>query len=292
MKRALLLLVAAMALLVVPLGAAETAYTDPAGDSGSGPDITTVTVSNDEAGVVTVRIAISLEPSSAVAMVIDADRNSSTGDEFGLEGFVGVVNVGGLVMAEALDEEGDELPGVVVPASFADGVLAFSFPREAFSIDQAFAFGFITMQIDSIFGATVGDIAPADPCLVRDVRCRQLWVYELIGVAPAPPPPPPAVKPMIGKPKATPAAPMAGKKFTVRFPVTSSVDKKPLKTGTAECKTTVAGKTVRHTHTFKGGVLKATVKIPKAAKGKKLRIAVQVTADKTTRKVFTFKVKK
>ncbi len=97
---------------------------------------------------------------------------------------------------------------------------------------------------------------------------------------------------MIGKPKATPAAPVAGKKFTVRFPVTSSVDKKPLKIGTAECKTTVAGKTVRHKHTFRGGVLKATVKIPKAAKGKKLRIAVQVTADKTTRKVFTFKVKK
>ena len=250
-----------------------------------------MTVSNDEAGVVTVRIAVSLEPSSAVAMGIDADRNSSTGDEFGLEGMVGVVNVGGLVVAEALDEDGDELSGVAVPASFADGVLEFSFPREAFSIDQAFAFGFITMEIDSIFGATVGDVAPPDPCMIKDVRCSQLWVYELIGVAPAPPPPP-AVKPMIGKPKATPAAPMAGKKFTVRFAITSSVDKKPLKIGTAECKTTVAGKTVRHKHTFRGGVLKATVKIPKAAKGKKLRIAVQVTADKTTRKVFTFKVKK
>ncbi len=177
MKRALLLLVAAIALVVVPLGAAETTYTDPAGDSGSGPDITTVTVSNDEAGVVTVRIAVSLEPSSAVAMGIDADRNSSTGDEFGLEGMVGVVNVGGLVVAEALDEDGDELSGVAVPASFADGVLEFSFPREAFSIDQAFAFGFITMEIDSIFGATVGDVAPPDPCMIKDVRCSQLWVY-------------------------------------------------------------------------------------------------------------------
>ena len=290
MRRALLLLVAAIALVVVPLGAAETTYTDPAGDSGSGPDITTVTVSNDDAGVVTVKMPVSLVPWSLIGMMVDGDRDPSTGDEFGTEGMIAIANVGGIVVAAALDADGDELPRVSTPASFVDGVLQYSFPREAFSIDQAFAFGFISaLVVDD--EPVLGDFAPADPCMLRDVRCSQLWVYELIGVAPAPPPPP-AVKPMIGKPKATPAAPVAGKKFTVRFPVTSSVDKKPLKIGTAECKTTVAGKTVRHTHTFRGGVLKATVKIPKAAKGKKLRIAVQVTADKTTRKVFTFKVKK
>ena len=117
-----------------------------------------------------------------------------------------------------------------------------------------------------------------------------MYAYLLTTTTPPPPPPPP-VKPMIGKPAAR-TAPVAGKKFTVSFPIKSSVDGKPLTTGTAECKTTVAGKTVRHTHTFKGGILKATVKIPKAAKGKKLKIAVKVTADKTATKVFTFKVRK
>ena len=93
MKRALLVLVFAVALVVVPLGAAEISYSDPAGDSGSGPDITTVTVSNTDTGVVTVRIAVSLEPSSLVGMAIDADRNSLTGDELGLEGMIGVMKV-------------------------------------------------------------------------------------------------------------------------------------------------------------------------------------------------------
>lgn len=289
MKRALLLLVAAMALIIVPLGAAEMSYSDPAGDSGSGPDITTVSVSNDEAGVVTVKMPVSLVPWSLIGMMVDGDRNQSTGDEFGLEGMVAIADVGGVVVAAALDTDGDELPGVSVPASFVDGVLQYSFPREAFSIDQAFAFGFISALVAD-GEPELGDLAPADPCMMIDVRCSQLWVYELTGVAPLPPPPS-AVKPMIGKPVSA-KAPMAGKKFTVKFAVTSSVDKTPLKTGTAECKTTVAGKTVRHTHSFKGGVLKATVKIPKAAKGKKLKIAVKVTADKTATKVFTFKVRK
>ena len=79
MRRALLLLVAGMALMVVPLGSAETSYTDPAGDAGSVPDITTATVSNTDAGVVTVKIGVPLVGNTAVATVMDTDRNRSTG---------------------------------------------------------------------------------------------------------------------------------------------------------------------------------------------------------------------
>lgn len=280
MKRALLLLVAAMALLVVPLGAAETAYTDPAGDAGLGPDITSVAVSNSDTGLITFNVTTGPVPDSFLTAWLDTDLNPMTGSD-GLERVIMIgLSPSGVVLAAVGDPATEELEFGLVTATSAGGVVTFSFQKEALNIDEAFSFWLGTVNLTDDTDTWFADEAP-------DVG---FWTYML--TKPAPPPPPPAVKPMIGKPKATPAAPMAGKKFTVRFPVTSSVDKKPLKTGTAECKTTVAGKTVRHTHTFKGGVLKATVKIPKAAKGKKLRIAVQVTADKTTRKVFTFKVKK
>jgi hypothetical protein len=290
-KSALSVIVAALALTFVPLGAAEISYSDPAGDSGSAPDITTVTVSNTEAGVVTVRIAVPLEPWSMVLMAIDSDRDPSTGDEFGLEGMVAAVNAGGVVTAIAADEDGDELPGVSIPATFVDGVLEVSFPREAFSIDQGFAFGFISAQI--VNGEPVlGDLAPADPCMIRDVRCSQLWVYELTGVAPAPPPTPVVVKPVIGKPVAAPKQPIAGKRFTVRLPVTRSDDGTPLTKADVACTTKVAGKVVPHRHTFRNGTLKTSLSIPKTAKGKRLKIAVKVAANKqVAKKVLTYKIR-
>ena len=50
MKRALTALVAALALVLVPIGSAESSYSDPAGDAGSVPDITAVAVSNTDEG--------------------------------------------------------------------------------------------------------------------------------------------------------------------------------------------------------------------------------------------------
>jgi hypothetical protein len=276
MRRALLLLVAAIALLVVPLGAAETSYTDPAGDAGPGPDITSVAVSNSDTGLITFNVTTGPVPDSLLTAWLDTDLNPMTGSD-GLERVIMIgLSPSGVVLTAVGDPATQELQFGLIPATSAGGVVTFSFQKEALNIDEAFSFwlGTINMADDTGFADEAPDVG--------------FWTYML--TKPAPPAPPPSVKPLIGKPVAR-TAPVAGKKFTVSFPIMSSVDKKPLTTGTAECKTTVAGKTVRHTHRFKGGTLTATVKVPKAAKGKKLKIAVKVTADKTATKVFTFKVK-
>src|SRR5688572_15484729 len=62
-------------------------FADAAGDSAGAPDVTTTTVSNNSAGVITFRITLpnrtALNANDLVFVGLDTDRNQSTG----LEGF-------------------------------------------------------------------------------------------------------------------------------------------------------------------------------------------------------------
>ena len=62
-----------------PTGTAST-FTDPAGDSSRGADITTVVVSNDAAGQISMRIDFArLRFEDTFFLCLDTDRNSGTG---------------------------------------------------------------------------------------------------------------------------------------------------------------------------------------------------------------------
>lgn len=278
MKRALLFLVAALALMVVPLGAAETSYSDPGGDAGIGPDITSVAVSNSDTGLVTFKVTTGPVPDSILAAWLDTDLNPTTGS-YGVERVVMVaLNAGGAIATFVGDPvTGQMVPGIAITATSTTGVVTISFQKESLNVGEAFSFWLSTINMAD------------DTKFADEAPNTGFWTYIL--TKPAPPPPPPPVKPVIGKPVAMPAAPIAGKKFTISVPVTRSDDGAPLTTGTVACKTTVASKTVPHTHTFKSGTVKAVVAVPKAAKGKQLKIAVKVTADTAATKVFTFKVR-
>lgn len=82
--------VVAIALLALTAATAHAAtggitpqsYTDPAGDSGTSPDITTVAVGNDAAGQYEfdVTFANDYSDTSQLFLYLDTDRNASTGD--------------------------------------------------------------------------------------------------------------------------------------------------------------------------------------------------------------------
>lgn len=112
-------------------------------------------------------------------------------------------------------------------------------------------------------------------------------------VPPATPGPTVVVKPVIGKPVAQPALPRAGKRFSVTFRITRSDNGTAITSVTTLRSTTVlAGKVVAHVSRFSAGQLKITLQLPKAAKGKQLKITVRVTADnQTATKVVTYKVR-
>ena len=92
MRRPIVLAVAlAVACLLVCAAGATTAppttYTDPSGDAGTAPDITGVTATNDDHGVYTFKVtfATPFVYDAWVALFLDTDQNTSTGDKFGAD---------------------------------------------------------------------------------------------------------------------------------------------------------------------------------------------------------------
>jgi hypothetical protein len=87
-RTALLALVGGICAFVAfaaPAGASgpSLTFTDPTGDAGTAADITTVSVSNDANGQITfqINIANQFAKTNTVDLLIDADRNASTGDQ-------------------------------------------------------------------------------------------------------------------------------------------------------------------------------------------------------------------
>jgi hypothetical protein len=86
--RVMALLAIWLGLVICGNGQAQTTFTDPAGDGKGAPDITSVVISNDNKGQVTIRLSVVGDPSPALfGVAFDTDQNASTGapDSLGTE---------------------------------------------------------------------------------------------------------------------------------------------------------------------------------------------------------------
>jgi probable HAF family extracellular repeat protein len=88
-----------------------------------------------------------------------------------------------------------------------------------------------------------------------------------------------AVKPIIGSPTASPSAPVAGRRFSVSFPITRTDTRARLTTGTLKSQATVAGRRIACTQVFKDGTARVALIVPKAGKGRLLEVKVTVALD-------------
>jgi hypothetical protein len=91
------------------------------------------------------------------------------------------------------------------------------------------------------------------------------------------------MKPVIAKPIAAPAQPVAGKRFTVTHKVTRSDTGKPLTTGRMVCDPSAAGKLVPHAESFKGGTARLSLVVPQSAKALKVKLTIRTPGQSTTR---------
>ena len=93
LRRGVVLIGLSVAALVPVTALADQAYTDPAGDSGSAPDILGVSVTNDVDEVVRFAIQFGggaeLPGNGVLELLIDTDANGETGNEEGAEVVVG-----------------------------------------------------------------------------------------------------------------------------------------------------------------------------------------------------------
>jgi hypothetical protein len=243
-------------------------FTDPTGDSGDGPDVTTVALSDDATKftfAATIANRPTLTDSDAVQAFLDTDTNSGTGGNGGFEYEVAWIQ-GQQLLLKWDGSQFAEDKAASFSASYTNGTATFSISKGDLG---ARAFAFIVATTGDT-GDTVADRAP-------DGADR--WVYPT-GPPPSPPGPPPPPPPglVLKATKFTVGKPHAGRRFTVSMVVTVASTRLSVRTSVS-CSAKLAGKTVRVAG--KGSVLSGrascTWALPKNTKGKQLKGSITAT---------------
>lgn len=264
---------------------AEGPFTDPVGDAGGAPDISGVRVT-DANGVVTLTVTASgFGPVSDVTVYLDTDKNpetgSTTGGEYSLVAFSdssgtslrllrwnGAWQVSTRSPTTSFTHSGDNAV-FAVAASDLGGAKGFDFWVATGRYDT------------SVANMTGEDVAP------DNAHEGGRFVYDLSSPRTSPPL---TVRPVIGKPVVTPARPQAGKLFTVTFNVTRSGS--PLTNVTMVCDPSLAGKVIPHAESYQAGNARLSFVVPKAAKGKLLKVKLTIRAKgQSASKTVSFRVR-
>lgn len=252
-------------------------FTDGTGDASGAPDITNVTVSGDaNTGALTFAVTVTgYLPTSpglvrGVAVLLNTDRNDSTGSPSGDEYGLGAWNdaTGDWYSVEHWDGAGWQM----VPESTTlgcSGTSTITWTANKADLGGATDFSVHSEAIilDASGNLTARDSAPN----------MGSWDYGIAGPTESMTT---FLVPTIGKPTVAPAKTVAGKRLTVSFRVTRTDrgDPTPLTAGTMICDPSVGKKVIPHAESFKNGVARLSFVVPKAAKGKLLKVRVTIKA--------------
>jgi hypothetical protein len=250
---------AALALLVVlPAGAGPArstagsqTYNDPTGDSADAADISALTVSNDDAGLVTFRFtyanrAPGLTGDDTLLILLDTDRNPQTGAtnlgaDYGI-GFVASQQAAALGRWQNNDFQ--DTPQTTFRAT-PDG-LQFQVNRSELGRTAAFDFLIFTGRESTETG---DDVPNADP----------LPTYQLVL---------PQIRSVI--PRFSPATPRAGRRFSVPGATVRLTNGQNVAPSAITCTARLAGRALRP-------VGRCAWRVPANARGKRLVVTVTVT---------------
>jgi hypothetical protein len=158
--RALAVVAASAALLAgAALAANSDSFGDPTGDAGGAPDVTGLTISNDDAGTVTIKVSVanrsSLATDDEVSVGIDADQNPDSGGVFyGADFELTLLGAAPALLLPGADGYYHEAPRPAsLQASSADGIVTFSFKASELGLVssgfQIYALGFVAGEVDT-----------------------------------------------------------------------------------------------------------------------------------------------
>jgi hypothetical protein len=256
---------------------AALTFTDPAGDSNGAPDITTVAISDEfESGTITLAVTAPGGPQTSDSVLnvwFDVDKSPTTGDENGNEYITAVDMVGhwGFWRWNGSDWESALSPTVHLGKDGETQIWSFN------KADLGGTTGVAIYVVGAIWGGG-RDRAPD----------AGAWTYDLATEPPAPD----LGTPMIGNPSTTPLNPMAGRRFAVSFWVTWSETTEAVTSGAMICNPTIAGRTLRHVESFKNGQARASLTIPRSAKGKLLKVKLTITSGgRSATRVSKFRIR-
>ena len=279
----------------VAASAGPATFTDPTSDvQGTAPDIATVSVSDNPAnGTITFAVTAvgyagaSPDSQPLVKVYLNTDKNDTTGavDQLGAEYYLEASRDASGSYWDFMRWDGSHYVEVSQSPTMAftrsGDVLTWMFNKSDLGGSTGFKFFAWSSTWDANNNQTGEDMAPDDGT----------WMYDLTTATPPTTTPAAPGKPWIGSPATIPAKAVAGKRFTVSFPVTRTDNGKPLTTGTMVCDPSVQGKVIPHAESFKNGTAQLSFTIPKSAKGKllKVKVAIKVGSLSTT-KVATFHI--
>jgi hypothetical protein len=257
-------------------------FPDPSGDSGSAPDVTTVTVASDDAGNIMFTIAFSNRPAlqsqDVVVIGLDSDQNLATGGPGGLEYGLAAVGTfsGGVAL---LQWNGSTFQPVTTPASSLSGsygvgagggLLTIRINRSDLGGTTGFNFAVGTSGDN---GMTIGDLAPNSGT----------WSYQLgsagttTTTTTTTTSPAPALSLRVLTLLTTNPA-RAGKRFVATLVVIREDTVLPLTSGSISCSARAGSQPLRVKSKFFASVGPSCAwLLPKKSKGKTLRGVIAVT---------------
>jgi hypothetical protein len=261
-------------------GAARTAvnsqnFIDSTGEDAAAPDITSIAVSNDDAGLITFKVNISNRPTMtsdmAVVIYLDTDQLATTGDTslFGADyvieldpGAVGLFKWNGsdFVFADSQSSLtfGYDATGATIRVGAAD-------------LNKTKGFNFVAIAASGLAVDANGnpdntnlhtDPAPDAGHGVFNYKVLTKLTLSVAAFTTAPKPA------------------RAGKSFVAGLAANESDTQGPVQTGTVACAATIALKHIVATaHGVANGIAACSWKIPKTAKGKTIRGTITLTVQ-------------
>jgi hypothetical protein len=284
--RPLLVLAIAVVLVVLPTAASgalsaptapaanSTTYNDSVGEDPSGPDITTIVASNDDAATISFKINIPNRPQYtsdiAVVMFLDSDANQSTGDPESL----GADYIIQLIQGEALLFKWDGSDFTISPtqASLSSAWAGGPTIRiNASDLNNTRKLLFdVTAVSGIVFDSTTGAI-DCNACKRDFAPTIGFYQYDVKIT-------PPTL--VVRSLRPTPARPAAGRPFTLRLVAARSDTGAVVQNGRVTC-VGRAGKArlKAQVQRVQGGAATCTWNIPAGAKRKAFRGSVTVSFE-------------
>jgi hypothetical protein len=252
----------------------STSYQDSSGEDPAAPDITTIVVSNNDAGMITFRINVpnrpQLTPDIAVFMFIDSDASQATGDPDNL----GAEYIIQLVQGEVIlfKWDGSDYPLSSTQASLTHSWSGGATIRiSASDLGNTRRFGFDANVLSGlVFDPVTGELDAANA--KRDSAPTFGFYSYQVKITP------PTL--VVKKLTTAPAAPAAGKTFTMRLVAARSDTGAVVQNGRVTCVGRIGSARLKaQAQRVVAGAATCTWSIPATAKGKTFRGSVAVVFE-------------
>jgi hypothetical protein len=254
-------------------------YQDSSGENPAAPDITTLTTSNTDAGLIQFRVAIpnraQLTQDMLILLFVDSDANPQTGDpeslgaDYVVQVFAGEAALFRWDGSDFTRRPGDP-PATSLIFAYQGGL---TLTISAAELGNTKKLGFAVIAIsgvvidpntgDTDFTNAVADVAPATGA--------GLYQYE-VRITPA--------TLVVRSLRATPKNPTAGRTFTLRLVAARSDTNAVVQNGRVTCIGRIGSARLRaQVQRVQGGAATCTWNIPARAKGKTFRGSVAVVFE-------------